>query len=303
MRLAGVDVGGTKVSVGWLQDGVFAGPELTPTRRDAGSEGLVDQLVEVIEGVRTDDLGAVGVGVPSVIEWTTGRVKSSANIPLRDVALREVLRERLELPVYVDNDANVAALSEAHEEATLVHRDLVMITVGTGVGGGIVIGGQIYRGTTGGGGELGHVLIGAHLEEGAPPASDHWPQAGSLEALGAGTALDRLAGGRGRGPAVVDAAHAGDEDARRLVCILGERLGIGVANVINTFDPEVVAIGGGVARAGELLLEPIRRVASGYVLPGIGERTEIRLARWGAEAGVRGAALLAAQELQQEEEA
>jgi glucokinase len=319
MRVIGVDVGGTKVSVGWLQDGEFGGPKIVPT--DLGSSTvLLDQLVEAIELVRTPDTVGVGIGIPSVIEWRTGRVKSSVNIPLRDIPLRSELRGQLGLPVYVDNDANVAALAEAHDGDRLVHRDLVMITVGTGVGGGVIIGGRIFRGLTGAAPELGHIVVGLDLTDGCPAAADRFPQPGSLESLAAGTALDTMAaqmarahpdsplgraGGEGEegrlGPATVDLAHEGDADARKLVGILGERLGVGLANVINLFEPEVVAVGGGVARAGELLLEPARRVARGFIVPGVGDETVIRLARHGPEAGVIGAALLAAQELREEE--
>nr|MDQ6915510.1 ROK family protein [Actinomycetota bacterium] len=235
--------------------------------------------------------------------------------PLEGVPLRRLLGERLELPVFVDNDANVAALAEAHDDAgKLVTRHLVMLTVGTGVGGGLVLDGRVYRGATGAGAELGHIIIGLDLGEGAPPPSDHFPQPGSLEALAAGTLLDHLGdtaahehtGGalqavlarraRVTGVDVVEAAQAGDEEAIGLLRLVGERLGIGIASLINVFDPEEVVVGGGVSSAGDLLVGPARETARGYVLRGVGERTTIRLARHGVRAGVYGAALLAAQE-------
>jgi len=225
-----------------------------------------------------------------------------------------LMTERLGLPVFVDNDANVAALAEAHDGERLVTHHLVMLTLGTGVGGGLVLDGRVYRGATGAGAELGHILIGLDLEHGAPAPADRFPQPGSLEALTAGTALDRLAdaaanreqGGvlgqaRARraqvtGVDVVDAAQAGDEQAIGLLRLIGARLGIGIASLINIFDPEEMVIGGGVSSAGDLLLEPARETARGYVLRGVGERTTIRLARHGVRAGVYGAALLAVQE-------
>jgi glucokinase len=221
-----------------------------------------------------------------------------------------VLEDRLGVPVFVDNDATVAAFAEAHDESgALDTHNLVMLTVGTGVGGGVVIDGRVYRGATGGAGELGHQLISV---SDPPPPPTHFPQPGSLEALAAGHVLDRMAreaaqthpesalgrlGDRASGPEAVQAAHDGDPIARQLLATLGRRLGIGIANAINTFDPEVVAIGGGVSAAGELLLGPAREVALGYVLPGVGTQTEIRIARSGPQAGVRGAALLARSEL------
>jgi glucokinase len=189
-----------------------------------------------------------------------------------------------------------------------------MITVGTGVGGGLVLGGRIYRGATGGAGELGHTIVGMDLS-GAVPDAEGFPQKGSLEAVGAGHALDamvraaaerepdsalgrlRAQGSTVTGVEAVDAAHQGDAVARRLLELWGERIGIGIANAINTFDPEEVVIGGGAARAGDLLLEPAKRTAAAYVLPGLGTRTTVRVARHGVRAGVLGAALLAAHEL------
>jgi glucokinase len=178
--------------------------------------------------------------------------------------------------------------------------------------------GRIYRGATGGAGELGHTIVGLDLA-GAVPAPMGFPQPGSLEFVASGHALDRLAAqaaglhpeselGRVRaegkpvlGADAVTAAQDGDQAAARMVEIWGQRVGIGIANAINTFDPEEVVIGGGAARAGELLLEPAKRVAGGYVLPGLGRRTTIRLARHGVRAGVLGAALLAVHELEDSE--
>jgi glucokinase len=312
----GVDLGGTKVAVAELRDRVLGEPLTEATVLSSG-EALVEQLVTMVSHVRGDgEVDAVGVGVPSVVEFETGRVVSSVNVPLTDVPLRQVLGERLGVPVFVDNDGTVAALAEAHDDQLrMVARNLVIFTVGTGVGGGLVLGGRIYRGATGGAGELGHTIVGLDLA-GAVPSPMGFPQPGSLEFVAAGHALDRLASqsaalhpeselGRLRtegkpvlGADAVQAAHDGDPSAARMVEIWGQRLGIGIANAINTFDPDEVVIGGGGARAGELLLEPATRVARGYSLPGLGTRTTIRLARHGISAGVLGAALLAVHELE-----
>jgi glucokinase len=293
-RVVGIDLGGTKVAAAELH-GTILGESVVEPTDCADTDGLLDQLVGIVGRARGDRLDAVGIGVPSVVEFATGRVVSSVNIPLVDVRLREVLGERLGVPVFVDNDATVAALAEAHDESLrLVARDLVMLTIGTGVGGGLILGGQIYRGATGGAGELGHTIVGLDITD-RVPEPERFPQPGSLESLASGHALDRLAGHPG--PETVEAAHAGEEPARAYVEQWAERIGIGVANAINTFDPEEVVIGGGGAQAGELLLEPARRIARGYVVPGLGERTRIRFARHGVRAGVFGAALLAEQEL------
>jgi glucokinase len=200
----------------------------------------------------------------------------------------------------VDNDATVAALAEACDEAgQVVSQTLVMLTVGTGVGGGVIIGGRIYRGHTGAAPELGHIIVGADLSKGEPPHDDRYPQPGSLESNAAGRVLDHLAAERGYadGPACVAAAQLGERPAIEALRILGQRLGIGIATVINTFDPEEVVIGGGVSTAGELLLAPAAETAWKFVFPGVGTKTRIRLARHGPKAGVLGAALLARHEL------
>jgi glucokinase len=315
-QVVGIDLGGTKVLAACMRDGTLCESAIEPTEM-ANSRALIDQLVGLVQQVRTDDLAAVGIGTPSVVDFETGRAVSSVNVPLADVPLRALLGERLGVPVFVDNDATVAALAEAHDEQLrLTARNLIMLTVGTGIGGGIVLGGRIYRGATGAAGELGHTLVGVDLA-GSVPAPMRFPQPGSLEFVAAGHALDALASqaaglhpesplGRLRaearpvlGPDAVQAAQDGDPAASRIVELWGQRLGVGIANAINTFDPEEVVIGGGAARAGDLLLEPAKKVAKSYTLPGVGRRTTIRLARHGVRSGVLGAALLAVHELEE----
>jgi glucokinase len=308
----GVDLGGTKVAVASLRGSQLSESTLEPTDR-SGSDALLDQIARMVQSVGGEDLQGVGVGVPSIVEFDTGRVVASVNIPLKDVPLRSALGDRLGVPVFVDNDATVAALAEAHDEQLrLVAHNLVMLTLGTGVGGGIVLGGRIYRGSTGAAGEFGHTIIGANLQYSVPEAT-RFPQRGSLELLAAGLALDKLAAqtaldqpesalGKLDQPALgadaVTAARDGDEAAAAIVHLWGRRLGIGIANAINTFDPEEVVIGGGAAQAGELLLGPARELAMQYLVPGLGTGTTIRLAWHGVRAGVLGAALLAAHELE-----
>jgi glucokinase len=311
----GVDLGGTKIATAQLRDDGLGESKLQPTDL-ANSAALIEQIASMIGAMRGEELAAVGIGVPSMVEFATGRIISSVNVPLNDVPLRRVLGEKLGVPVFVDNDATVAAYAEAHDEQLrLVAHDLVMITVGTGVGGGIVIDGRIYRGASGAAGELGHTIVAMDLAP-SVPAPRGFPQPGSLEFVASGHALDALArecadlhpesvlgqlfadGTAVLGTHAVEAARAGDAAACRTVEIWGERVGIGVANAINTFDPDEVVIGGGAAQAGELLLEPAERVARWYAAPGAGTQTTIRLARHGVRAGVLGAALLAFQELE-----
>ena len=309
----GLDVGGTKIASATLKHGKLTTQELVKTNVSDG-DALVGQLVELIAHLRTEETIAVGVGLPSIIEFETGRIAHSVNIPLADLPLRELLTEKAGIPVYIENDASCAALAEAFDEdGELACPNLVMFTVGTGVGGGMVFNGRLYRGATSAG-EVGHTVIGLDLENGAPEPEGKHPLEGTLEYLSAGRALDRLAEREARdeedsflgkrlekdgevtGHDVVDGAKAGDADALRVLDVVGQRLGVGIANAINLFDPQEIVIGGGVSIAGDLLLDPARRVAAAYTVPGLGRHTTIRLARHGAQAGVLGAAMVAAQE-------
>jgi len=314
-RFIGVDVGGTKIATAVLEGGELS--ESTIVHTEQGSqEALLEQLGAAIEAEKTADTRAVGIGLPSIVEFATGRILASVNIPLHDIPLREQLSERAGVPVYVENDAGCAALAEAFEDGRMRVSHLIMFTLGTGVGGGWVLGGRLYRGPTTSAAEVGHTIVGRDLELGDHGPADAFPQHGSLESLASGRALDRLAAeaavrypdsfpGQRRAEAgdvngldVVDGAQHGDDACRWCLEVLGERLGVGIANAINTFDPDLVVVGGGVSTAGELLLGPAREAAQRFVLRGIGTRTEIRLARYGPQAGVRGATLLAGQELE-----
>jgi glucokinase len=309
----GVDVGGTKIAAAAVVNGEPGEDHTVPTDTSS-KDALLDQLVAVISEVRTPDSQAVGIGVPSVVEFKTGRIRYSVNVPLADLPLRALLTDRVGLPVFIENDASCAALAEAYDGNRLVASDLVMFTVGTGVGGGLVLGGKLYRGATGGAAEMGHQIIGMDLSGEVPPPREKFPQGGALEMFAAGRALDGLAeelarelpesalgqalaaNGKVTGRDAVAAAQEGDAAGRRAVRLLGQRLGVGIANAINIFDPAEVVIGGGVSAAGELLLAPAREVAGWYTLRGVGTETTIRLARRGGEAGMVGAALIAAQE-------
>jgi glucokinase len=310
----GVDVGGTKVAVAAVSAANVEQVVEEPTPLDSG-----DAVLATIEHAfhevadRAEELpAAVGVGVPSQIDFATGTVKTSVNIPLAGVALREELEQRFGVPVFVDNDANCAALAEAQlvDDAPAGH--LVMLTLGTGVGGGVVIDGRIFRGTHGLGAELGHFSIDAN----GPDCPGNCPNRGCLEAYCSGTALGRDASDWGRArpdsalgriyaaegrvsgkQCVTAATEEGDRDARRLLERLGSNLGVGIAGYVNVFEPAHVVIGGGLSRAADLFLERAIDEASTRALPALWEQTSVTLARGGANAGVIGAGVLAAQEL------
>jgi glucokinase len=306
-----VDVGGTKVAVG-----AVAGARVTervehPTET-ASTEALLGGIEAAVREVceREGSPEAIGVGVPSQIDFATGRIMSSVNIPLEGVALREELGGRLGAPVFVDNDANCAALGEAQlvDDPPAMH--LVMLTLGTGVGGGAIIDGAIFRGTHGLGAELGHFSVDAD----GPNCPGNCPNRGCLEALCSGQALERDATelgkdhpdtplgrvyaehGRVTGRQAVAAAQEGDPDARSLFERFAMWLGVGIAGYVNVFEPECVVIGGGLSRAADLFFDRAVDEARRRALPKLWERTAVSLARGGADAGVIGAGVLAAQE-------
>ena len=254
------------------------------------TEALLEGIESTIREVSAvaGEPEAIGIGVPSQIEWATGTVLASVNIPLAGVPLREELGRRFGVPVYVDNDASCAALAEAD---AIGATELVMLTLGTGVGGGIVTGGRIFRGAHGLGGELGHVVVEA---DGPECPGSGCPNRGCLEALCSGTALERAAGMKGR--EVVEAARGGDADAQGQLDRLGRYLGIGISNMVNAFQPEVVVIGGGLSAAADLFLDTAVSEAGSRALPALWERVTVQVAKAGNAAGVIGAGLLALQE-------
>ena len=296
-RIIGVDVGGTKIAAATLEDGRLGDVSLTATETH-DTDRFLEQLADIVTAHGQAD--AVGIAVPSVVDFATGTARFSVNVPLKDLPLREVLSERLGgVPVFVDNDATCAALAEAlDDEGNPIAQVVVMITVGPGVGGGIVLDGRIFRGATGAAPELGHMIVAGDLTNGAP-APAKFPHPAALESWAAGRELDELGEQRGigDGPVVVERAKAGDADAIDAIRVIGERLGVGIANVMNLFDPDLIVIGGGVSTAGELLTGPAERAARGLALTGVGTETRVETARHGVHAGVRGAALLAAHEL------
>ena len=287
--MLGVDVGGTKVAAAAVEGGQPRHAVEHPTVLDS-SEALLDGIESAVREVTAaaGEPEAIGIGVPSQVEFATGTVLASVNIPLAGVPLGEELGSRLGVPVYVDNDASCAALAEAD---AIGAAELVMLTLGTGVGGGIVTGGRIFRGAHGLGGELGHVVVEA---DGPECPGGGCPNHGCLEALCSGTALERSAGRKGR--EVVEAARAGDAEAQAHLDRLGRYLGIGISNMVNVFQPEVVVIGGGLSAAADLFLETAVAEAGSRALPTLWERASVQVAQAGNAAGVIGAGLLALQE-------
>jgi glucokinase len=305
----GVDVGGTKIAAGAVRGAEAYGRVEHPTELSSTSALLDGLEATVREVMRTaGEPAAIGVGVPSQIEYSTGTVETSVNIPLTGVPLRAELGKRFTVPVFVDNDANCAALAEAQ----LVQcDDLVMLTLGTGVGGGVVVGGRIFRGAHGLGAELGHFTVNAD----GPHCPGNCPNSGCLEAYCSGQALERDAtelaadkpgsrlaaalgdDGKVSGHELVAVAEEGDPDALLVFDRFARMLGVGIAGYVNVFEPEHLVIGGGLSRASHLYFQRAVQEASARALPALWRRTEVSLARGGADAGVIGAGVLASQEV------
>ena len=271
---------------------------------------LLDAAVDAVEEARAlagGEVEAVGFGIPALIDQRTGRAVIAVNLRLRDILFGEVMTERVGLPVFVDNDANMAALAEHRAGAAFGCSEVVVLTIGTGIGGGLILGGELYRGSIGAGAELGHMVI----EMDGPPCQGNCPNRGCFEAMASGTALARealrmaaerpdsglgAALNEGRalvGPVVTELAYDGDEAAIEVLELIGTRLGVAISSFVNIFNPEVVVIGGGVMAAGDLLLEPARATVAERALPPSRDGVRIVTAEFGIEAGMIGAAAMA----------
>jgi glucokinase len=309
----GVDLGGTKMLVG-----VVDSDRRVLYRSTAPSLGLAqDQLLATLEAelrlameARTEATVA-GLGIPCTIDRLRGVAVLAVNLDLADVAVGKVLSERIGLPVFIDNDANVAVLAEHRFGAARGAANAVMLTIGTGIGGGLLLDGRLYRGSRGAGAELGHMVI----EADGPPCQGNCPNRGCLEALASGTAIARegreaaaaapdsalgrvlASGDELDGRAVTDAALAGDETARGVLELIGRRIGVGLSSLANAFDPDVIVIGGGAIAAGDLLVEPARDELAARALPPM-NRTAVAAAALGPDAGMIGAATMAMLELE-----
>jgi glucokinase len=305
-RVIAVDLGGTKLLAGVLdEEGVVVKRTVRPTQLGS-EEQLLKELDGVIAELLDDGIRAIGVGLPSTIDQRQGRAVNSVNIPLAGIDFRDHLATRFDLPAAIENDANAAALAEHRLGAGRGTQHMVMLTLGTGIGGGLILDGKLYRGALGAAGELGHMT----LELDGPPCQGTCPGRGHLEALASGTATDRLAAERagehpegdlGRAAAegqtvdarlAVDLAAQSPGDARELLSRVGFVLGTAIASYVNIFNPEVVVLGGGFARAGDLLFEPARRVVAERALPPGRDLVRIVPALLGPEAGLIGAGLV-----------
>jgi glucokinase len=292
-RVIGVDLGGTKILAGIVDR---AG-EVSRRRERSTPTGSQPKLLAALEAavaeLVNDDVVAVGFGIPSTIDQRSGRAVTSVNIPLADLDLRAWMRDRFGVPVGLDNDANAAALAEWAVGAGRGTRHMVMLTLGTGVGGGLILDGKPYRGAIGAGAELGHMVI----QFDGPPCQGTCTGRGHLESLASGHAAT-LAAQEVFGPAVdahrlVRLAQEGDRTAVELLATLGRRLGAAIGSLVNIFNPELVVIGGGFSAAGDFLLDPAREILRREALEPGRDFVRVVRAELGTAAGLVGAGLVA----------
>jgi glucokinase len=306
----GVDLGGTKLLAGTVDSKLEVHHR---ARRLLGSQepaAVLELLVEAVEEAREaapDEVLGVGLGIAALVDPSSGVALDSNHLLLRDVPIRDLMAERVGLPIVVENDGNAAMLVEWRCGAARGASDAVMLTLGTGIGGGLIVGGRLVHGARGAAAELGHIIVDAD----GPPCPGRCPNRGCLEALVSGHAIGRegervarerpgtalgQALARRReitGALVTELAHDGDGPARAIMTRMGERLGLGIVSLVNIFNPEVVVVGGGAIAAGELLLAPARAVVAERALAVNRETARIVSAHFGAEAGMLGAACMA----------
>ncbi|HEX6653930.1 MAG TPA: ROK family protein [Thermoleophilaceae bacterium] len=312
-RVIGIDAGGTKLLGGVVDEEMVVHHRVRRTWRGADRQETLAIFTEAVEEVRaaSPDVEAIAFGIPALVDAETGVSRWSNHLPLDGVPFRDLMSERLGLPVLVDNDGNASMLAEARSGAAAGARHAVMISLGTGIGGGLWLNGEVYRGASGMGGEMGHAVLQLH----GPECPGDCPGIGCFEALVSGNAIGReglrvaqtqpesalgrrLAAEREiDGGIVTEMAHDGDPQAQEVLARIGERLGFGLVGLVNTFNPEVIVIGGGAARGGDLLLAPARAVIARHALPPTREGVRVVPAHYGDEAGMVGAALIALESL------
>lgn len=308
----GVDLGGTNIAVGLVdENSILKYHKSTPTRAERGSKEVIKDIIKLINetirdyGINKETVKAIGIGVPGIAEPNSGEVIYCVNLGWNNVPLKQDLEKELNIPVFVDNDATVAGLAEYKIGVMRNCESGVFITLGTGVGGGIVINGKVRSGFNGVGSEIGHMIVGENFY----PCN--CGRNGCLETFTSSTALinyTRKLIGEGNETSIVkktkgsleeingriifEAAKEGDYVANKAVDRLVKYLAIGITNIINIIDPEIVALGGGLSGAGDFLLakvqEEVERVRYMKMIP-IGK---IVLATLRNEAGIIGAAAL-----------
>jgi glucokinase len=309
-----VDLGGSKLLGGVVDEHLEVHARVLREVHGLKQAQIVETAIEAVNELREEipDVEGVGFGIPCLIDQSTGVAVIAVNLDIENFRFRDAMEEELRLPVFIDNDANVATLVEQRFGAAKGASDVVGLTIGTGIGGGLVLNGRLYRGHWGAGAELGHMVV----DEDGPRCQGNCPNRGCLEAVASGTAIGR----EGRmaaeeepeselgkalaaeeeitGALVTTLALGGDEVSRMVLGHIGRLLGVGLANLSNIFNPEVIVVGGGAMHAGDLLLEPAREELRARGLPPNRDQAQVVPAKFGPEAGMLGAAVMAFDELE-----
>jgi glucokinase len=288
-RVIGVDIGGTKILAGVVdRAGHVEHRREHPTQTSTEAEFLTS-LDAAVEELLADEVAAIGFGIPSPIDQRTGRALQAVNLPLTDIDFRDRMRQRFGLPVGIENDANAATYAEFRFGAARDVDSMVMLTLGTGCGGGAVVDGKLFRGWA----EFGHIVV----EFDGLPCQGSCTGRGHLEPYVTGVAAGKLAAAE-FGPAVdahrlVRLANEGEPRAIEILDGIGRYLGAGIGTLVNIFHPDLVVIGGGFAAAGDFILDPAREILKREALARSGYHIPIVRAELGTAAGLIGAGLVA----------
>jgi glucokinase len=312
--LIGVDLGGTNIAAGLIgEQNELISLKSRPTRPERGAEAIADDIAAMCgelagkRGISVRDLGWVGVGSPGSVDPEKRVIHFAGNLGFKDTPLGEMLSSRLSVPVFLGNDGNAAALGELYAGAARGYDSALLVTLGTGIGGGIVLGGRVHTGFNGMAGEIGHMVIsegGRKCSCGRKGCWEAYASATGLIALSReameedkSSLMWELAGSAERvsGRTSFDAMRRGDLSAKKVVDAFIRYLACGVSNLINILQPAVVCVGGGISREGDALLAPLRRQVSRESFDVGGRRCERAAAELGNDAGIIGAAMLGKQ--------
>ena len=312
MKYVGVDIGGTNLKAGLVDEsGELLATQKMKVASIADDEGLAWTVASLVQelartvNIPVSDVASVGVGVPGTVEIRSGSINYTCNLPLRNVPLRKLFHRYLSIPLYIENDANCAALAEYLVGAGRDSKRFVTVTLGTGVGAGIIVDGKIWSGAHGAASELGHLIIEV---DGIPCTCG---KCGCTERYCSATAIIRMAKeactlhpdcailkavngdvDKITAKTVFDLAKEGDDIANRVFRRYVKYLTIANNNVVSFLDPDMIVLGGGVSRAGDFLLDAVRELLPKYLMYPVLPMPEIALAQLGNDAGIIGAALL-----------
>lgn len=313
MYSIGVDLGGTNIAIGLVDEkGCILDKRSIPTRKEREADAILQDIamlcIEIIEknALKEKQINAIGIGVPGKTLPLEGIILSASNLHLDDINVKNHIQKYINIPVYVENDANCAALAEVLVGAAEGEKDVIVVTLGTGIGGGIIIDGQIYRGAFSGAGEIGHQVIALEGHTCGCGRKGCWEQYASATALIRDAKQAAKANPNTKMIAltkeekienitpkqIFEAMQLGDETAAEVLNQYFQYVANGLTNLINILEPSCIILGGGISAQKEVLTEPIKKYVQQQMYGGLPLKTEIKSALLGNDAGIIGAALL-----------